>query len=115
MNNWWRIGVPILMAVLLITATVGITLAVTARSSAGQSAAPAILPVQGTSTQYVSAPLCPNCPGYVQGNTASSQQDNSTGSTYVSQAATCPNCPGYTATSVAQPATTVRGGCCGSR
>ena len=112
MNNWWRIGVPVLMAVLLITATVGITLAVTARSSAGQ--ATATLPVQGTSTQYVSAPLCPNCPGYVKPGTASGQ-DNSTGNTYVAQGATCPNCPGYTAATGGQPATTVRGGCCGSR
>jgi ABC-type multidrug transport system permease subunit len=114
MNNWWRIGAPILMAVLLITATVGITLAVTARSSSGQAAAPATLPVQGTSTQYVSAPFCPNCPGYVHSSTASSQ-DDSTGNTDVSQGATCPNCPGYTAAAVGQPATAVRGGCCGSR
>ena len=114
MNNWLKIGAPVLIAVLLITASVGITLAVTARSSAGQATAPAALPVQGTTTQYVSAPLCPNCPGYVQPSTASGQ-DNSTGNTYVSQGATCPNCPGYTAATGGQPATTVRGGCCGNR
>ena len=113
MNNWLKIGVPILIAVLLITATVGITLAVVGRGAGGQVAAPALAQVQVADTQYARTPLCPNCPGYGQGGTANGQ-DNSTGTTYVPQGATCPNCPGY-AQSTAGQTTSYRGGCCSGR
>ena len=111
MNNWFRIAVPILIAVLLITATVGITLAVTGKGAAGQAAAPAFAP--GQDTQYARGPQCSNCAGNSQG-AVSGDQDSLTGNVYVPKGATCPNCPGY-ASGTSGQTTTYRGGCCGSR
>ena len=113
MNNWFKVGVPVLIAVLLVVASVGITLAVTGRSAGAQAATQPLVSGQAADTQYARGPLCPNCPGYGQGGTANGQ-DNSTGNTYVPQSATCPNCPGYTAGTGGQT-TTYRGGCCGGR
>jgi len=114
MNRWFKIGVPILIAVLLITASVGVTLALTGKGAVGQSAAPEATSGQETGIQYARGAQCANCAGngQVPGTVG---QDNSTGSVYVPKGATCPNCPGYTATASAQPTTTVRGGCCSGR
>ena len=114
MNKWLKIGVPILIAVLLITATVGITLAVTGKGVVGQSVAPASTPDQGTGTQFARGPQCSNCAGNGQGS-GTGGQDNSTGSVYVPKGATCPSCPGYIAGTDGQPAVTSRGGCCSGR
>jgi hypothetical protein len=121
MNNWFKIAVPLLIAVLLITATVGITLAVTARGAAGQASVPLYTPGQETGTQYARGPQCSNCAGNAQG-AVTGDQDDSTGSVYVPKGATCSNCPGYgqgstTATPGSQGTvtSTVRGGCCRGR
>jgi len=114
MNNWLKIGVPVLIAVLLITATVGITLAVTGKGAVGQSALPAYTPDQGTGTQYARGTQCANCAGNSQG-AVTGDTDDSTGNVYVPSGATCPNCPGYVAGTAGQPATTNRGGCCRGR
>jgi len=114
MNNWFKIGVPILIAVLLITATVGITLAVAGKGAAGQSVAPAYTPDQETGTQFARGPQCSNCAGNSQG-AVTGDPDDSTGNVYVPKGATCPNCPGYVAGTGGQPAATNRGGCCRGR
>jgi hypothetical protein len=104
MNNWFKIGVPVLIAVLLVLATVGVTLAVSSKGAAGQ----------GTAIEYARGPQCANCAGNGQGS-GTGGQDNSTGSVNVPKDATCPSCPGYIAGTGGQPANTNRGGCCGSR
>lgn len=110
MNNWLRIGVPILIGVLLITATVGVTLAVTGKGVSGQE----------TGTQYARGSQCSSCAGTGQG-AVSGDQDNSTNNVYVPKGATCPSCPGYgqgtTAAlgSLGSGTTTSKGGCCGGR
>jgi RecJ-like exonuclease len=113
MNNWLKIGVPVIIAALLITASVGITLALTGKGVAGQSAVTAATSGQETATEYARGSQCANCAGngQVPGTVG---QDNSTGSVYVPKGATCPSCPGYIAGSVGQT-TTNRGGCCGGR
>lgn len=114
MNNWFKIGVPILIVVLLIVATVGITLTVAGKGAAGQSVGAAYTPGQGTGTQFARGPQCSNCAGNGQG-AITGDPDDSTGNVYVCKGATCSNCPGYVAGTGGQPATTNRGGCCGGR
>ena len=114
MNKWLKIGVPVLIAALLITASVGVTLALTGKGVVGQSDVPAVTPGQETGIQYARGARCANCAGTCQG-AAAGDRDDSTGSVYVPKGATCPNCPGYTAAAGAQPTTTVRGGCCSGR
>jgi len=115
MNNWFKIGVPILIAVLLITATVGITLAVAGKGAAGQSALPAYTSDQGTATQYARGPQCSNCAGNSRG-AVTGDTDDSTGNVYVPRGATCPNCPGCVAGTGGQPTTNANStGCCRGR
>jgi len=119
MNSWLKIGVPVIIAVLLVAASVGITLAVTGGNTIKQVASPAYSStVQTSDTQYARGPLCPNCPGYGQGSTVP-DADDTAGNVYIPGGAKCPNCPGYgqgTATTTGQPGTgttSFRGGCCG--
>jgi hypothetical protein len=114
MNNWFKIAVPIVIAVLLITATVGITLAVAGKGAAGQSAPPGYNSEQATVTQYARGSQCANCAGNSQG-AVTGDTDDSTGNVYVPGGAACPTCPGYAAGTTGQPATTNRGGCCRGR
>jgi len=114
MNKWLKIGVPVLIAALLITASVGVTLALTGKGSEVQSSVPAVTPGDETGIQYARGAQCANCAGTCQG-TAAGDRDDPAGSVYVSKGATCPNCPGYTAAAGAQPTTTVRGGRCSGR
>ncbi len=107
MNSWIKIGIPLLIAVLLITASVGITLAVSG-SSAAQAASTSYQPRQVSDTQYARGPLCSGCPGLGQGTGTADPDD-----VYVPGGATCPNCPGYRQGSVGNGTTTYRGGCCG--
>jgi len=118
MNNWFKIGVPILIAVLLVAASIGITLAVTGGNATKQVGV-AAASGQTAETQYARGPQCPNCPGYGQG--ATSDEDSATGNVYVPGGATCPNCAGYGQATTATPGsqstgtTTNRGGCCRGR
>jgi len=114
MNNWLKIGVPVLIAALLITASVGVTLGLTGKGAVGQSDVPAVTPGQETGIQYARGARCSDCSGTCPGVTAG-DRDDSTGGVYVPKGANCPNCPGYTADAGAQPATTVRGGRCSGR
>ena len=114
MDNWLKIGVPVLIAVLLVTASVGITLALTGKDTVGQSVVPAAASGQETGIQYARGAQCSNCGGNGQ-DTDTAGQDSSTGSVYVPKGATCPSCPGYTAAAGAQSAATIRGGCCSGR
>jgi len=115
MNSWFKIGIPVIIAVLLVAATIGITLAVTGGNAVKQVASPAYSSGQADNTQYARGPLCSNCPGYGQGS-AAADQDDAVGNVYIPGGAKCPNCPGYgqgTTTTPGQTGTTTyRGGCC---
>jgi len=115
MNNWIKIGVPVIIALLLVTATVGITLAVTGGSPIKQVASSVAGTGQADNTQYARGPLCSNCAG---NGSATADPDESVGDVYIPGGAKCPSCPGYVPGTAAAPAqqatgtTTARGGCC---
>jgi len=115
MNSWLKIGIPVIIAVLLVIASVGITLAVTGGNSVKQVASAAYSSGQAANTQYARGPLCPNCPGYGQGS-ASADADDTVGDVYIPGGAKCPNCPGYGQGAVTTPGqagtTAYGGGCC---
>ncbi len=113
MNKWLKIGVPVVIAALLITASVGVTLALTGKGVGGQSAVTEATPGQETGIQYARGAQCANCVGPCQG-AAAGDRDDSTGNVYVPKGAACPNCPGYTAGTGGQT-TTNRGCCCRGR
>ena len=116
MNSWLKIGIPIIIAVLLVTATIGITLAVTGGNAVKQVASPASTVGQVNETQYARGPQCSNCAGYGQGSVVP-DADDAIGSAYIPGGAKCPNCPGYgqgaTTGQQGTGTTTYRGGCCG--
>jgi hypothetical protein len=64
MNNWLKIGLPILVAVLLVIAAVGVTLAVTGGNS--NQVGTAYRTVDTGNVQYVSGPYGPGygCPAW---------------------------------------------------
>ena len=62
MNSWLKIGVPIIIAVLLVAASVGITLAVTGGNAVKQVASPAYSAVQTADTQYAQGPAVSQLP-----------------------------------------------------
>ncbi|MCX5992607.1 MAG: hypothetical protein NT177_00140 [Chloroflexi bacterium] len=117
MNNWIKIGIPVIIALLLVTATVGITMAVTGGNTVKQVASSAYSVGQSDSTQYAGGRLCSGCTGNGQGS-VTADPDESVGDVYIPGGAKCPNCPGYvqgTTTTPGQPGagtTTSRGGCC---
>jgi hypothetical protein len=57
MNNWLKIGLPILLAVLLIVATVGVTLAIDRGGRLAQ-ATPAYQTGDTANAQYAYGPRC---------------------------------------------------------
>ncbi len=81
MNNWIRIGVPILVAVLLIVTAVSLTLAIT--SSSQQAGATAYPGQKLGNAQYSADARCENCPNYEDcpnvGKCTGTCTDNSTG------------------------------------
>jgi len=107
MNSWFKIGIPVIIAVLLVTASVGITLAVTGGNAVKQVTSPANSSAQADNTQYARGPSCSNCPGYGQGS-AAADADDTAGNVYIPGGATCPNYPGY---GQGAGTTTYRGGC----
>jgi len=115
MNSWFKVGIPVLIALLLITATIGITLAVTGGNAVKQVASPALSSGQVDNTQYARGPLCSNCAGFGQGSAAPDADDTS--GVYIPGGAKCPNCPGYIPGAATAPGqgtgtTTYGGGCC---
>ena len=62
MNSWLKIGVPVIIAVLLVAASVGITLAVTGGNTIKQVASPAYSTAQTSDTQYAQGPAVPQLP-----------------------------------------------------
>jgi len=104
MNRWIRIGIPIIIAVLLVTATVGITLAVTG-GDAAQAASKSYQTGQASDGQYARGPWCSGtCFGQGSGTA-------DPGNVYVPGGAKCPACPGYNQGS-SSGTTGYRGGCC---
>jgi hypothetical protein len=114
MNNWFKIGLPVLIAVLLVTASVGITLAVTSKGTVNQADAPANAAATTSDTQYARGPLCSNCPAVGQGSGLADQDDGTSG-VYVPRSASGSCCTGNVPGSTAQAAPSYRGGCCRSR
>jgi hypothetical protein len=71
MNNWYRIGLPVLVVILIIVSAVSITLAVTRDNVPRQASAAAYTAPANKAAPYANAALCPSCPGYNQGATTS--------------------------------------------
>jgi hypothetical protein len=64
MNNWLKIGLPVLIAVLLVVSAVSVTLAVTAGNTARQANATVYQPANSSTVQYASGPYCYGYNGY---------------------------------------------------
>ena len=106
MNNWLKIGLPVVMAILLVISAVAITLAVTSGNPSKQVVA-ASYTTQGTSeTQLATGGNCPNCTVNNSGD-ANQPGNGSTG--------TQGSCCATDNTGVYAPKTNSGGGCCGGR
>lgn len=81
MNNWLKVGAPILIALLLIVSAVSITVAVTRADTVKQLSYAGNVPSQTGNLQQVQGGLCPNCPGYAQ-NTNGNQSAANPGYRY---------------------------------
>ncbi len=110
MNKWLKIGVPVLVAVLLVISAVSITIAVTNANSANQSTA-SYAPGYVSYSGEAKSATCPGCPGY--GQTTTNDQTTGTNPVYVPQGK-----QGSCCAAASQGSTTgqaYRGGCCGIR
>ncbi len=58
MNNWLKIGLPVLIAIMLVVTAVSVTLAVTAGNSARQANATVYQQGNPPAVQYASGPYC---------------------------------------------------------
>jgi hypothetical protein len=96
LNIWYKVGMPVVIAVLLIISAVSITLAV-ATSSGSQVSAASNNNGVTNSSKLADGAVCPACPGY-DGSAGTGNQSSCCG---VNGQSTGP--------------TTSRGGCCGSR
>ena len=65
MNNWYKIGMPVLVVILLIVCAVTITLLATRYGQDRTVLSTSSVPLRA-STQYAESALYPNCPGYTQ-------------------------------------------------
>ncbi len=104
MNNWIKFGIPVLMAILLVFASVGITLALTGGGVA-QAASQSYQAGQVSDAQYARGPWCSG-PCFGQGSGNADPDD-----VYIPGGARCPACPGYNQGS-SGGTTGFRGGCC---
>lgn len=111
MNNWLKIGVPILVAVLLVISAVSITLAVTSGNRENRAAASYAPATAAADTGVVKAASCPNCPGYGQATTG--DQGTATNPVYIPQGKQGSCCTGISQGTASSQ--TFSGGCCGSR
>jgi hypothetical protein len=110
LNNWLKIGIPVLVALLLVISAVSITIAVTRGDNANQLAA-SYVPGTVLDTGVAKTAACPNCPGY--GQAASNDQGTATNPVYIPQGKQGSCCA---TTSQGSPTgQTSRGGCCGAR
>jgi hypothetical protein len=69
MNNWYKIGLPVLVAILMIVSALSITIAVTKDTAAKQVVTTGYTASGNAGEPYAKAALCPSCPGYNQENT----------------------------------------------
>ena len=65
MNNWFKLGMPVLAVILLIVCAVTITLLAGRYGSDRAISSTGSLPLRA-SAAYAGPGLCPNCPGYTQ-------------------------------------------------
>jgi hypothetical protein len=110
LNNWLKVGIPVLVAVLLVVSAVGITIAVT-RGDTSNQVAVSSLPGTVSDAGVAKAAACQNCPGY--GQTTTGDQGTAANPVYIpqgKQASCCANSSQGNPTSQ-----TYRGGCCGAR
>lgn len=106
MNNWLKIGLPVVVAILLVVSAVAITLAVTSGSTSAK-VVPALYKTQGTSNaQPAGYANCDDCPqnGSCNGDGAGRARAGATGS-----------CCDTDDTGVYVPKTNSGGGCCSAR
>jgi hypothetical protein len=106
MNRWINIGIPVIIAVLLVIASVMISLPVTG-SFGSQSVFASYQPAQNADAQYARGPQCSGCPGFGQGSGETDPDD-----VYIPGGATCPACPGYGQGKSGSATPSYRGGCC---
>jgi len=64
MNNWFKIGLPVLIAILLVVSAVAVTLAVTGGNSDGRANVTAYQAGDSPSVQYASGAYCYDRDGY---------------------------------------------------
>jgi len=105
MNSWNRIVTPAIIAILLVVAAVGITLAVT-NGNIAQAASKSYEAGQVSDTQYARGPWCSGGTCFGQGTGTTDPDD-----VYIPGGAKCPACPGYNQGSPSGT-TGYRGGCC---
>jgi hypothetical protein len=109
LNNWLKIGIPVLVAVLLVISAVAITLAVTGGNRSNlvtASYTPGATPDTG-----VAKASCPNC---LTSNQASgSDQGTTANPVYIPQGKQGSCCVGTTQGTASSQ--TPRGSCCGAR
>jgi hypothetical protein len=103
LNNWIKIGVPVLVVLLLIVTAVSITLAATRDNSPRQLA---VSTYKADAGPTAPGALCPNCPGY-------GDADDNPADTGLTAGAQVPSCHVINSQNSYSP--TVRGGCCGAR
>ena len=105
LNNWLKIGLPIVIAILLVISAVAITLAVTSGNPSKQVVSAAYT-TQGTSeTQLARGGNCPNCTVNNSGDANQPGYGNGTGS----------SCCSTGTTDVYVPQTNSGRGCCSGR
>ncbi|MFA5078391.1 MAG: hypothetical protein WC541_02785 [Dehalococcoidia bacterium] len=105
MNSWNRIVTPVIIAILLVVAAVGITLAVT-NGNVAQAASQSYQAGQGSDAQYARGPWCSGGTCFGQGTGTDDPDD-----VYIPGGARCPACPGYNQGGTGGT-TGYRGGCC---
>jgi hypothetical protein len=87
LNNWFKVGMPVLVVILLVVCAVTITLLVTRSNSDRVISSTPLVPVRA-STQYAGTALCPSCPGYNQSTANSDAGTTAPSSGYT----TLPSC-----------------------
>ena len=106
MNNWLKIGLPIVMAILLVISAVAVTLAVTSGNPSKQVVSASYTTQSTSETQVARSANCANCPQ------VSSCNGDGTGCT---TAGTQGGCCATGDTGVYVPKTNSGGGCCRGR
>jgi hypothetical protein len=110
LNNWLKIGLPIVMAILLVISAVAITLTVTSGNPSKQVVSASYNPQGSASnTAVATGGTCPNCPVSNDGGTGQPGNGPAVGQGSCCSTGTAGD------TGVYIPKSNSRGGCCGGR